>query len=72
MNTEKLVCLSTSDQITINNQFPFSTNILWNNIATVIGSLVMIFMEVPLMAVFLLVFVFSIQKIEKAYREFSE
>lgn len=43
MNTEKLVCLSTSDQTTINQTFPFSTNILWNNIATVIGSLIIVF-----------------------------
>lgn len=72
MNTEKLVCLSTSDQTTINNSFPFSTNILWNNIATVIGSLIMVFNEVPIMIIFLIVFVLMIKRIERKYREYSE
>lgn len=71
-NTEKLVCLSTSDQSTINDQFPFSTNILWNNIATVLASLVMVFIEVPLMIVFVVLFIAMIRKIEKQYRLFSE
>lgn len=72
MNTEKLVCLSTSDQTTLNNIFPFNTNILWNNIATVIGSLIMVFHEVPIMILFLAVFALMIRKLEKQYREYSE
>ena len=69
---DKLIYTCVSDGETIGNGYSFMTNILFNNISTVIGSIIMISIQVPYMLLASFFLYFIIFRIDSSFRKYNE